>query len=69
MNVWNPSVEHGTNEFSLSQIWLVAGHYNDSDLNTVEAGWQVILLLLFFSLFFFSLYYDHNCSFTAKMDK
>ncbi|AEE78387.1 carboxyl-terminal peptidase (DUF239) [Arabidopsis thaliana] len=41
MNVWNPSVEHGTNEFSLSQIWLVAGHYNDSDLNTVEAGWQV----------------------------
>ncbi|CAE6075473.1 unnamed protein product [Arabidopsis arenosa] len=40
MSVWNPSVEHGTHEFSLSQIWLVAGHYNESDLNTIEAGWQ-----------------------------
>ncbi|ESQ50910.1 hypothetical protein EUTSA_v10022790mg [Eutrema salsugineum] len=41
MNVWDPVVEQGTNEFSLSQIWLVAGHYNESDLNTIEAGWQV----------------------------
>ncbi|ESQ49655.1 hypothetical protein EUTSA_v10022139mg, partial [Eutrema salsugineum] len=41
MNLWAPAVEPGSGEFSLSQIWLVTGHYNGSDLNTIEAGWQV----------------------------
>lgn len=48
MNVWEPYVEEGTNEFSLSQIWLVAGHYNEPDLNTIEAGWQVIIIIIIF---------------------
>ncbi|EOA25754.1 hypothetical protein CARUB_v10019125mg, partial [Capsella rubella] len=40
MSVWSLSVQQGANEFSLSQVWLVAGQYNGSDLNTLEAGWQ-----------------------------
>ncbi|KAL7204292.1 hypothetical protein ACSBR2_017375 [Camellia fascicularis] len=39
MNVWKPIVQQ-SNEFSLSQFWIVAGSY-PSDLNTIEAGWQV----------------------------
>ncbi|KAL7204610.1 hypothetical protein ACSBR2_017648 [Camellia fascicularis] len=39
MNVWEPIVQQ-SNEFSLSQLWIMAGSY-PSDLNTVEAGWQV----------------------------
>lgn len=39
VNVWDPSIEV-PNEFSLSQIWLLAGSF-DSDLNSIEAGWQV----------------------------
>ncbi|XP_072967980.1 protein neprosin-like [Typha angustifolia] len=39
-NVWDPDVEVG-NEFSLSQLWMSAGLYENSDLNTIEAGWQV----------------------------
>ncbi|KAL7204290.1 hypothetical protein ACSBR2_017373 [Camellia fascicularis] len=38
MNVWKPIVQQ-SNEFSLSQLWIVAGSY-PSDLNTIEAGWQ-----------------------------
>ncbi|KAL8262493.1 hypothetical protein R6Q59_023842 [Mikania micrantha] len=34
INVWNPKVE-GQTEFSLTQLWLVAGG------DTIEAGWQV----------------------------
>ncbi|VVA96425.1 unnamed protein product [Arabis nemorensis] len=41
LGIWNPVVAPGTGEFSLSQIWLVAGHYTGSDLNTIEAGWEV----------------------------
>ncbi|KAF9612164.1 hypothetical protein IFM89_038352, partial [Coptis chinensis] len=40
INVWDPKVEV-VNEFSLSQIWILCGSYNDSGLNTIEAGWQV----------------------------
>nr|CAD1830853.1 unnamed protein product [Ananas comosus var. bracteatus] len=40
IDVWDPSVGN-YGEFSLSQIWLVAGSYANSDLNTIEAGWQV----------------------------
>ncbi|KAJ0876322.1 putative neprosin [Helianthus annuus] len=39
MNVWNPKI-HQSNEFSLSQIWLLGGSFA-SDLNSIEAGWQV----------------------------
>ncbi|XP_076929235.1 protein neprosin-like [Bidens hawaiensis] len=38
MNIWNPRVEGGS-EFSLSQLWVVAG--SESNLNTIEAGWHV----------------------------
>ncbi|KAF5939264.1 hypothetical protein HYC85_023523 [Camellia sinensis] len=40
MNVWKPIIQQ-SNEFSLSQLWVVAGSYRSADLNTVEAGWQV----------------------------
>ncbi|KAI3743007.1 hypothetical protein L1987_60708 [Smallanthus sonchifolius] len=39
MNVWNPKIQQ-LNEFSLSQIWLLGGSFA-SDLNSIEAGWQV----------------------------
>ncbi|KAJ7569746.1 hypothetical protein O6H91_01G092000 [Diphasiastrum complanatum] len=39
INVWRPTVEISS-EFSLSQIWLLAGSFN-GDLNSIEAGWQV----------------------------
>ncbi|VVA92050.1 unnamed protein product [Arabis nemorensis] len=41
LGIWDPIVVPGIGEFSFSQMWLVAGHYNESDLNTVEAGWEV----------------------------
>ncbi|KAK4775855.1 hypothetical protein SAY87_023816 [Trapa incisa] len=40
INVWDPSVEQ-VNEFSLSQIWIISGSFDGSDLNSIEAGWQV----------------------------
>ncbi|KAG1361460.1 hypothetical protein COCNU_09G009230 [Cocos nucifera] len=40
INVWDPSVET-SHEFSLSQIWILSGSFNGSDLNSIEAGWQV----------------------------
>ncbi|XP_060217849.1 protein neprosin-like [Lycium barbarum] len=39
INVWEPKIQQ-PNEFSLSQIWLLGGSF-DSDLNSIEAGWQV----------------------------
>ncbi|KAK1420289.1 hypothetical protein QVD17_21766 [Tagetes erecta] len=39
MNVWDPQIQQ-SNEFSLSQIWLLGGSFS-SDLNSIEAGWQV----------------------------
>ncbi|KAI5068423.1 hypothetical protein GOP47_0016768 [Adiantum capillus-veneris] len=39
INVWDPSVEDRS-EFSLSQMWILAGPFN-GDLNTIEVGWQV----------------------------
>lgn len=39
MNVWEPKIQQ-SNEFSLSQIWVLAGSF-DGDLNSIEAGWQV----------------------------
>ncbi|XP_025013627.2 uncharacterized protein LOC8258664 [Ricinus communis] len=40
INVWDPSVQV-VNEFSLSQIWILSGSFDGSDLNSIEAGWQV----------------------------
>ncbi|KAJ3693142.1 hypothetical protein LUZ60_012237 [Juncus effusus] len=40
INVWDPSVQV-ENEFSLSQVWILSGSFNGSDLNSIEAGWQV----------------------------
>ncbi|KAB1202521.1 hypothetical protein CJ030_MR8G022036 [Morella rubra] len=40
MNVWDPSIQV-VNEFSLSQIWILSGSFDGSDLNSIEAGWQV----------------------------
>ncbi|CAL0311321.1 unnamed protein product [Lupinus luteus] len=40
INVWNPSIQV-VNEFSLSQIWILSGSFDGSDLNSIEAGWQV----------------------------
>ncbi|XP_023642481.1 uncharacterized protein LOC17892607 [Capsella rubella] len=39
LNVWRPYVQED-HEFSLAQVWIVAGSYS-SQLNTIEAGWQV----------------------------
>ncbi|XP_012571719.1 protein neprosin-like [Cicer arietinum] len=39
INVWAPHVTDAY-EFSLSQIWVIAGSFGN-DLNTIEAGWQV----------------------------
>ncbi|MBA0603152.1 hypothetical protein Gorai_003308, partial [Gossypium raimondii] len=40
INVWDPSIQE-VNEFSLSQIWILSGSFDGSDLNSIEAGWQV----------------------------
>ncbi|KAG2316203.1 hypothetical protein Bca52824_019325 [Brassica carinata] len=39
-NVWRPKVEQAT-EFSLAQVWITSGSYDNNTLNTIEAGWQV----------------------------
>uniref|UniRef100_A0A0C9RRT3 TSA: Wollemia nobilis Ref_Wollemi_Transcript_18594_2027 transcribed RNA sequence n=1 Tax=Wollemia nobilis TaxID=56998 RepID=A0A0C9RRT3_9CONI len=39
INVWEPNIQL-SNEFSLSQLWILAGSF-DGDLNSIEAGWQV----------------------------
>lgn len=39
INVWDPKIQL-SNEFSLSQLWVLAGSF-DGDLNSIEAGWQV----------------------------
>ena len=39
LNVW-PAQVASPAEFSLSQIWVISGAFG-SDLNTIEAGWQV----------------------------
>lgn len=41
INVWEPKIQQ-PNEFSLSQIWVLGGSFGE-DLNSIEAGWQVIL--------------------------
>ncbi|CAN6884586.1 unnamed protein product, partial [Brassica oleracea] len=40
LNVWNPVVESG-DDFSLAQVWVTSGTYENKDRNTLETGWQV----------------------------
>ncbi|CAL5014199.1 unnamed protein product [Urochloa decumbens] len=40
INVWDPVIQE-SNGFSLSQLWILSGSFNGSDLNSIEAGWQV----------------------------
>ncbi len=40
IRVFKPYVMHGYNEFSLSQIWVSAGAYEDKSLQTLEVGVQ-----------------------------
>lgn len=53
MNVWEPQIQQ-SNEFSLSQIWLLGGSFA-SDLNSIEAGWQVIVIIFIIILYFFAI--------------
>ncbi|KAL3697609.1 hypothetical protein R1sor_011685 [Riccia sorocarpa] len=39
-SMWQPYVELPS-EFSLAQIWITAGNYQDNSLNSIEVGWQV----------------------------
>ncbi|EOA32466.1 hypothetical protein CARUB_v10015743mg [Capsella rubella] len=48
INVWRPFVQE-EKEFSLAQVWVAAGSYS-TQLNTIEAGWQVC----------YGLYGDHQ---------
>jgi hypothetical protein len=41
INVWEPKIQQ-PNEFSLSQLWILGGSFGE-DLNSIEAGWQVLL--------------------------
>ncbi|KAJ0973906.1 hypothetical protein J5N97_015871 [Dioscorea zingiberensis] len=40
INVWDPKIQQ-PNEFSLSQLWILGGSFGE-DLNSIEAGWQVV---------------------------
>ncbi|KAB8102097.1 hypothetical protein EE612_033330 [Oryza sativa] len=40
INVWQPTIST-SGDFSLSQLWISAGSYDNKDLNTIETGWQV----------------------------
>jgi len=42
INVWDPSIQV-INEFSLSQLWILSGSFDGTDLNSIEAGWQVLV--------------------------
>ena len=44
INVWDPSIQV-VNEFSLSQVWIISGSFDGSDLNSIEAGWQVFFYI------------------------
>jgi hypothetical protein len=44
INVWEPKIQQ-PNEFSLSQLWILGGSFGQ-DLNSIEAGWQVLSRLV-----------------------
>ncbi|XP_052149528.1 uncharacterized protein LOC127768049 isoform X2 [Oryza glaberrima] len=39
INVWQPTIAT-SGDFSLAQLWITSGSYQNKDLNTIEAGWQ-----------------------------
>uniref|UniRef100_A0A0E0CDK4 Neprosin PEP catalytic domain-containing protein n=1 Tax=Oryza meridionalis TaxID=40149 RepID=A0A0E0CDK4_9ORYZ len=39
INLWQPTIAT-SGDFSLAQLWISAGSYQNKDLNTIEAGWQ-----------------------------
>jgi hypothetical protein len=41
INLWQPMLQKANDDFSLAQLWIIAGNYTTNDLNTIEAGWQV----------------------------
>lgn len=45
LNVWAPHVNN-PNEFSISQMWVISGSFGN-DLNTIEAGWQVLKFIYY----------------------
>ena len=53
INVWAPQVKNQV-EFSLSQIWVIAGSFGN-DLNTIEAGWQACTLYFICTFLFYSI--------------
>jgi Neprosin len=57
INVWEPKIEQ-SNEFSLSQLWILGGSFGQ-DLNSIEAGWQVIHISVFKSTFFFQRTFEY----------
>ena len=40
LSVNNPVLGIESNDFSLSQVWIVDGTYGDGTLSTIESGWQ-----------------------------
>lgn len=63
INVWEPKIQQ-SNEFSLSQLWILGGSFGQ-DLNSIEAGWQVLYELidlkkLIHSYFFPPIVGSHN---------
>lgn len=44
ISVWKPEIEKGADEMSISQIWISSGRYITNNLNTIEVGWQVIIV-------------------------
>ncbi|CAM0878670.1 unnamed protein product [Alopecurus aequalis] len=40
INLWQPKTDRDS-DFSLAQLWIIAGSYSHNELNTIEAGWQV----------------------------
>ncbi|KAG0631302.1 hypothetical protein M758_1G242000 [Ceratodon purpureus] len=44
-SVNGPVLEAPQQDFSLSQVWIIDGHWNDGTLSTIEVGWQTYPLL------------------------
>ena len=40
-------IEKDADEVSVSQVWISSGEYKTNDLNTIEVGWQVNLMVVF----------------------
>ena len=56
LNVWEPYVQYDT-EFSLAQTWLVSG--SGSNLNSIEAGFQVSYFSILINYIFVHMHAKH----------